>query len=76
MVGQLSAITVERCPRSTWNEACRVIHAAPHPWLGEPTIADAIMDRLHHRQRDRDVLLLTPSAAATCRMLSPESASS
>jgi hypothetical protein len=36
MVVQLSAITLERCPRSAWNEAGRVVHAARQRRVGNP----------------------------------------
>ena len=36
MVVQLSAISLERCPRSAWNEAFRVVHAARQRRVGNP----------------------------------------
>jgi len=43
MVGQLSAITLERCPRSAWNGSFRVVHAARQRRVGNPVPQAVLM---------------------------------
>lgn len=43
MVVQLSAISLERCPRSAWNEAFRVVHAARQRRVGNPVLQAVLL---------------------------------
>ena len=43
MVGQLSAITLERCPRSAWNVPSRAVHAARQRRVGNPVPKAVLM---------------------------------
>ena len=43
MVGQLSAITLERCPRSAWNVPGRAVHAVRQRRVGNPVPQAVLM---------------------------------